>query len=270
MPVSFPVATHPAQRRRIRFHAGGTGYTPREILAYSCEDQSSKADAILQSSFDSWTTQRQALIRFREASGLGNGFFTTVIDVYRQDHALVIRPDDVWLAVLSQFNFFVNSRAEVLRANFVAHSNGERADWLDILRRLEKLKEYGLECIAWYHLLRPVISRFVAAFDAPADPQNVAFWDRVAHCEAAGSGAEYISRWITAFCAFDKEGNWLGHRLDANAHNDVPAEMLSPEASWTTYAPSTYNGLVLDGTPYHRVTPRRRSSSTIMAKPLTA
>ncbi|KAJ7085868.1 hypothetical protein C8R44DRAFT_893734 [Mycena epipterygia] len=50
---------------------------------------------------------------------------------------------------------------------------GERSDLMNILGRLEKLKEYSIETIAWYHLLHPVISRFVAAFDAPESPENV-------------------------------------------------------------------------------------------------
>lgn len=33
---------------------------------------------------------------------------------------------------------------------------GEQENWEDILRRVEKLKEYGVEAIGWYHLLRPV------------------------------------------------------------------------------------------------------------------
>jgi hypothetical protein len=44
---------------------------------------------------------------------------------------------------------------------------GEKKDWENILTRLEKLKEYGDETTAWYHLLVPVISRFVGAFDNP-------------------------------------------------------------------------------------------------------
>ncbi|KAJ7148048.1 hypothetical protein C8R43DRAFT_889125, partial [Mycena crocata] len=44
-----------------------------------------------------------------------------VITAYKQHHALVIRPDDVWLAMLCQFNFSVNANAEVLRGTFVAH-----------------------------------------------------------------------------------------------------------------------------------------------------
>ncbi|KAJ7488013.1 hypothetical protein FB451DRAFT_1025761 [Mycena latifolia] len=336
MPVSFRVATHPA--RPIWFPHGSAGYTSREILAHACKDQNSTADEILQSSF--LPTVGAGSAKLAGVIPSQNGFVTTVIDAYRMGHALVIRPDDVWLAILSQFNFYINARAELLRANFVAHEGkrelvvyavgtrytvdfgalalqmgdlinknvvdpalrnwivpafttttdtdrtasavlamatlkqyfsykimmfgcgiprvtleGERADWLDILGRLEKLKEYGLESIAWYHLLHPVISCFISAFDAPASPQNVWFWDRVAHCESAGSGAEYISGWITAFCAFSKEGAWLGHCLDAEAHADGPAEMLSPEAFWATYVPGACadRGLILHGTPYHRI-----------------
>lgn len=53
---------------------------------------------------------------------------------------------------------------------------GERSDWVDILGRLEKLKEYGIETIAWYYLLRPVIARFVAALDDPTSAENMDFW----------------------------------------------------------------------------------------------
>jgi hypothetical protein len=44
---------------------------------------------------------------------------------------------------------------------------GKKKDWENILKRLEKLKQYGVKTIAWYHLLFPVISRFVKAFDDP-------------------------------------------------------------------------------------------------------
>ncbi|KAJ7821597.1 hypothetical protein B0H14DRAFT_3146644 [Mycena olivaceomarginata] len=50
-----------------------------------------------------------------------NDFIGTVISAYNGHHALIIRPDDVWIAILCQFNFFVNANAELLRANFVAH-----------------------------------------------------------------------------------------------------------------------------------------------------
>jgi hypothetical protein len=77
---------------------------------------------------------------------------------------------------------------------------GEREDWDLILRRLEKLKEYGLENIVWCHLLFPVISRFVKAFDDPDIRGTLIFGRRlVVRNEPFGSGGSYCSGWITAF-----------------------------------------------------------------------
>ncbi|KAJ7198641.1 hypothetical protein C8J57DRAFT_1713911 [Mycena rebaudengoi] len=81
---------------------------------------------------------------------------------------------------------------------------GERTDWTDIREMLEKLREYGRETTAWYHLLVPVINGFVRAFDAPE----------------RGSGLSHYHAWITAFCVFSDKGQWIGMRfklLDAAA-----------------------------------------------------
>jgi hypothetical protein len=228
----------------------------------------------------------------------------TIISAYNKHHNLIIRPDDVWITILTQFNFYVNANAELLRASFVAHEGkqelkvrtqasrhtmdfgamsrqmvgllakviidptlrewvmpdfstttlndktvgaivmmstlkayfeytfeqcecgiprvtleGSKKDWQAILGRLEKLKEYGLQTTAWYHLLVPVIKRFVAAFDSPDSAANVDFWQKVAHREALGSGggASYYCGWISAFCAFDDEGTWIGVPLNESA-----------------------------------------------------
>ncbi|KAK4124848.1 hypothetical protein N657DRAFT_643604 [Parathielavia appendiculata] len=50
-----------------------------------------------------------------------NGFTHTVIQAWQQDLHLKLRPDDVWLAILTQFSFFVNGNADALRPIFVAH-----------------------------------------------------------------------------------------------------------------------------------------------------
>ena len=220
-----------------------------------------------------------------------NGFVGTVLEAYNKHRALIIRPDDVWLAILVQFNFFVNGNAELLRKNFVSHEGkeklivqtggnrysadfssmsrqmtllmetkivdphlrewimptfstttttdttiyamvmmasmkayfsygfclmcgipqvtleGTKNDWKQILSRLEKLKEYGEDTTSWYHLLRPVISRFVDAYDDPNSPELRGFWNKVAHFEGLGSGPTYLSGWITAFCFFSEKGS---------------------------------------------------------------
>ncbi|KAJ7249577.1 hypothetical protein C8J57DRAFT_1668506 [Mycena rebaudengoi] len=328
MPVSFPVATHPA--KSFPFPKDRDGYTPEETFATACVDQHTKSGEILQFSLPMGRDSDGSYIP--DIVPNPNGFVATLLDAYTQDRALVIRPDDVWLAILSQFNFFVNGQAELLRGisrytadfadiarqmtglveknivdptlrawatpNFTTTTvndttvsavllmatlkqyfkyisglcgcgiprvtlEGEQSDWVKILVRLEKLKEYGLETTAWYHLLRPVITRFVAAFGDPTSAENVDFWQRVAHYQPGGSGrGEYYTGWITAFAVFNKEGRWMGPRLNPTATLETTAETLAAAQFWATYGmpnqPVTWDwedprDLVLDDTPYHRL-----------------
>ncbi|KAG9398847.1 hypothetical protein AC1031_014165 [Aphanomyces cochlioides] len=50
-----------------------------------------------------------------------SGFVLGAIQAYNQHHNLVIRPDDVWLAIMVQFGFFVNGNAETLHDSLVRH-----------------------------------------------------------------------------------------------------------------------------------------------------
>ncbi|KAJ7092901.1 hypothetical protein B0H15DRAFT_938478 [Mycena belliarum] len=342
MPITFAVANHPANPIGLRPLAL-EGLTAKGILALSCQEPSKKADQVLQFALSDSTGDggsRDLDAKFPYLIPKKNGFVDTVILAYNQHHALVIRPDDVWLAILSQFSFFVNGNAELLRACFVSHEGkkklrvemegtrntlvfgdmsrkmvrlieenvvdptlrewvlpnfttttvndttvsavlmmatleqyfayefcllecgiprvtleGEKSDWLNILQRLEKLKEYGVEAIAWYHLLRTVIGRITASFDAPHSHANVEFWQKVAHFESGGSGSSYYSGWINAFNAFDAEGKWLGTTL-GHANMDLleeAPECLSAELFWAAYAGRTARELMLDGTPFHLV-----------------
>jgi hypothetical protein len=54
-----------------------------------------------------------------------NGFLYSVIRAFQQDLHLVLRPDDVWLAIITQFSFYVNAHAEELRQQFVSHEGQE-------------------------------------------------------------------------------------------------------------------------------------------------
>lgn len=48
-----------------------------------------------------------------------HGLVSAIIDAYNHHHNLVLRPDDVWQAILTQFSFYVNANAEALRDKFV-------------------------------------------------------------------------------------------------------------------------------------------------------
>ncbi|KAJ7291748.1 hypothetical protein C8J57DRAFT_1445202 [Mycena rebaudengoi] len=263
-----------------------------------------------------------------------NGFVHTVISAYNQHHALILRPDDVWIAILTQFNFYINANAEILRANFVAHDGkrelelivdeehvsfetlaplmvdlieqnivdpslrawalpdfttttlndtivssivlmaslksyfeyscdpctcgiprvtleGEKRDWEKILERLEKLKEYGIKTIAWYHLLVPVISRFVKAFDDPSALSNIKFWENVVRIDN-GSGSIGYDGWITAFCVFDYRGRWLGTPLK-DIEFSFPIETLTAKEFWAIYRSYDIRGVILDDAHFHHV-----------------
>jgi len=48
-----------------------------------------------------------------------SGFVSTVFGCYNTHHNLVIRPDDVWIAIITQFSFYINKHAEKYRNKFV-------------------------------------------------------------------------------------------------------------------------------------------------------
>ncbi|KAJ7336875.1 hypothetical protein DFH08DRAFT_964834 [Mycena albidolilacea] len=114
---------------------------------------------------------------------------------------------------------------------------GERSDWVDILGRLEKLKEYRIETTAWYYLLRPVIARFFAAFDDPTSAENVDFWQWIGHYTPGGSGLE---------------GHWIGNQLNKTAVSLAAPETLSPAEFWETFGdPHMHKDLILEGSSFN-------------------
>ncbi|KAJ7891664.1 hypothetical protein B0H14DRAFT_1059744 [Mycena olivaceomarginata] len=279
---------------------------------------------------------------FKIAPAPGSGFVDTVLCAYTHHHALVIRPDDVWLAIVSQFSFYTTAKGNscsfldnasgkmaleipvesdtaqpdvtrlsrritrllqkmvpdvdlrdwlvpefstttltdtmvscmlVLSGLYSSSAptatqtrsrgdadytfgalcgiprvtlEGERADWELLLSRLDRLKtqckDFGTPTVAWYHLLHPVLARFVGAFDDPESAENREFWGGVVVWkeESNGNGdvnknAGKLSGWITAFCAFSVEGTWLGPELNAgSAAADAP-ETLTAGQFWSTY-----------------------------------
>ena len=114
--------------------------------------------------------------------------------------------------------YFGSSRVSQQRVKL---SLGTKSDWESLLKKSEKLLEYGDQTKQWHRLLKPVLTHFVAAFDEPESRENKAFWQKIAHVDEGGSGPHYLSGWITAFCFFDNKGmppkeNSLASRDGAN------------------------------------------------------
>ncbi|KJA15207.1 hypothetical protein HYPSUDRAFT_48587 [Hypholoma sublateritium FD-334 SS-4] len=248
---------------------------------------------VLQSSFDGKDAATHVPQR--------NGLIGTVLDAYANHHHLILRPDDIWIAVMMQFSFYVKANPDRLRTQFVAHKGkrrlyiddpegkfdfaliskamtaemhrnvvdkdlkdwilpsfttttdsdtivsaaimmatlktyfayesgitcgipsitleGTQKDWLDILRRLDKLDDFGTEPAAWAALLRPVLTQFAAAFDGES---GIAFWKRIVSVKAL-CGANSVSGWIALFGVWADTGRWAGPRLPAQPGADRTA-----------------------------------------------
>ena len=109
MPITVKAATHGARLIPRDHHAEDS----RDLLNRACRKESVKCVELLQSSFDS---NLNAAVR-----PSANGFVHGAILAYNQHHHLTIRPEDVWLAIISQLGFYINSHSEELRGMFVAH-----------------------------------------------------------------------------------------------------------------------------------------------------
>jgi hypothetical protein len=114
---------------------------------------------------------------------------------------------------------------------------GEKSDWVDIRRRLDKLSLFGKEPEQFSILLSHILDYFIRSFESVDDPKVVEFWSKIADRHSGGSGPSYLSGWITAFCFWDPEGKLLYHepRVDFGVYDD------------------SERGCNLDGTIFHRV-----------------
>lgn len=110
MPVTFKVASHPAvpiTRRDI------DTTSPEAILKGAAHNCAQHCGEVFQSSV------KDADIPHVVPSP--NGFVYACIQAYNQHQNLVIRPDDVWMCILTQFSMYVNKHAEEMRSYFVDH-----------------------------------------------------------------------------------------------------------------------------------------------------
>lgn len=121
---------------------------------------------------------------------------------------------------------------------------GEKTDWEKLLSRTNKLAEFGAEPEAWARLLRPILTRFVQAFDGQPD---IDFWAKVCHYKNFGSGPTYLCGWITAFCVWNKDGKWQGPSLGKWQGPSLTGP--EPTVNWSPKVTS----LVMDGVQYTNI-----------------
>lgn len=87
------------------------GKTSHEVPIKSCEEfKKEGCKDIVQA-----TPMKTAVAASR------SGFVLGAVQAYNRHHNLVLRPDDIWLAIMVQFGLYVNGNAEELRSTLVKH-----------------------------------------------------------------------------------------------------------------------------------------------------
>jgi hypothetical protein len=110
MPVTIKPTSNQAETVRIRNQTLDLAFLNQSILQPAARPDK-KQYKLLQSSYKGATPRTNSF----------HGFVKAAIKSYSHHHHLHIRPDDVWLAILTQFSAYVNAHAEDLRDKFVQH-----------------------------------------------------------------------------------------------------------------------------------------------------
>jgi len=118
MPTVHP-STHAAEswgKRRVARDRYTQATAPEHIVSAITTDdgKTTPSPRLVQSSF-------AGLDQTSTIYATKNGFVHACLEAYNEHHNLVLRPEDVWFAVLTQLSCYINANAEELRSRFVAH-----------------------------------------------------------------------------------------------------------------------------------------------------
>ena len=114
MPVRVKIAQHAANLCRAP-PSPTAASNIQTLFEESCPNEWEQCQEIIQSSFHLDPDADDPV----HASS--NGFINGAVMAYSWHHHLVIRPDDIWVAILTQLSIYINKHAKELRGKFVAH-----------------------------------------------------------------------------------------------------------------------------------------------------
>jgi hypothetical protein len=89
---------------------------------------------------------------------------------------------------------------------------GTKSDWEILLKKLEPLKQFGKEPTMYSAILHPILSRFVATFDKPNDPDIRLFWSDIVTVtprQKSCNTTDLVTGWINAFNHWNGAGNLI-------------------------------------------------------------
>ncbi|KAH8887994.1 hypothetical protein GQ53DRAFT_808631 [Thozetella sp. PMI_491] len=122
MPVTIQVAKHEARPVSYALQSGiPAERDSQNVLEKLASKNSSDIGKILHTGLGPQTSLSDARLQDLRLSVQDHGLVRAAYYAYSDHHHLVLRPEDVWFAILTQFSFFVNAHSEELRSSFVAH-----------------------------------------------------------------------------------------------------------------------------------------------------
>ena len=95
---------------------GAFASSTKEVLQKTCPPGEQGPGRLLQSSMN----ERDLPSHFLASK---NGLVHSIIRAYSDHHHLILRPEDIWFAIVGQFSRYVNHHAEELRQHFVSHAD---------------------------------------------------------------------------------------------------------------------------------------------------
>jgi hypothetical protein len=121
MPVTITVAKHGAQEfqaNTLKYNSKPSQTSEQLLQASVPQDDYKKLYAMIQSSFSD--------ISSKTIYPASNGFVDAAITAYNHHHHLILRPDNIWFSILTQFSQYVNANAKTLRSTFVSHEGKKK------------------------------------------------------------------------------------------------------------------------------------------------
>lgn len=110
MPVTIFPTSHPTRPLESIVYATDS----YDLLNEACSNECSSDTKIFVSSFDNLSVDDAIC----PSSG---SFVRGAIEAWARHLHLVLRPEDIWFAILVQINFYMEANAEKLRHLFVGH-----------------------------------------------------------------------------------------------------------------------------------------------------
>ncbi|SPJ78284.1 uncharacterized protein FTOL_06673 [Fusarium torulosum] len=117
MPVTISVVDHLAQPWKPWSKATSAA----AILMESSRHDHGRCKRIIQSSFSI-----EGKLEDYHVSAERHGLVWAAYHAYSTHHHLIIRPEDIWFAIISQISFYINANAEELRDYFVGHEGQKK------------------------------------------------------------------------------------------------------------------------------------------------